>query len=326
MNPFEKIIGQEKLIAFLHSVAVSGQMSHAYLFLGPKGVGKFLVAKALAEKIILGHDSQAQVLLANNAHPDMLIIERESNKSLIAKDRITKDLEPWLAYNPYRAAHRIVIIRDAHLLSLEAANAILKTLEEPPVYACLILVADENNLLETISSRCQMIRFPPISDNLIKEQLIIRGVNDKQADLAVKVAQGSLGKALLLSDDENEITRLWQSAFDCIQKLINGNKEDIFNVASQMDKEAEELSEFMVLIIRDLCIFGNNSKIELLLRPEHAKLWPDFDSEAVSNLMHLLPKIIELRNYLNRNINSLMICNNIAFLLWEVFNKKHKEG
>jgi len=98
-------------------------------------------------------------------------IERLEKKTQISIEQINREMEPWLAMKPFRAAHRVIIINEAHLLSLPAANALLKTLEEPPPYAVIILVADEMMLLETIVSRCQRLRFGLLSEKTLGDFL-----------------------------------------------------------------------------------------------------------------------------------------------------------
>ena len=140
------------------------------------------------------------------------------NRTRISKEQISKEMIPWLAMKPYRAKHRLVLIHDSHLLSLEAANALLKTLEEPAEYAVLILLNDTSEMLETIVSRCQLLRFYPLESQVIEKILIDEGVEAQQASRAARLSQGSLGQAWLFSQEENWPER-WQSTLSLLQGL-----------------------------------------------------------------------------------------------------------
>ena len=112
MNYFTEIVGQERAINLLTKSMDNDNISHAYLFSGPAGVGKMQVAMAFAYSLIHLQDKQAAIYFSENLHPDLLIIEKLENRSLISKEQITQVLEPWFALKPYRAQRRVAIIRD----------------------------------------------------------------------------------------------------------------------------------------------------------------------------------------------------------------------
>ena len=112
MDYFSGIVGQDKPIKLIKKSIASAHTSHAYLFSGPAGVGKMQVAMAFAYSLIHLQDKQAAIYFSENLHPDLLIIEKLENRSLISKEQITQVLEPWFALKPYRAQRRVAIIRD----------------------------------------------------------------------------------------------------------------------------------------------------------------------------------------------------------------------
>lgn len=324
MNYFASIIGHEHLIARLQQYMQTDKISHAYLFLGPDGVGKYMVSWALAWELIAQEDASAHVFYTHESHPDLLVLEREEGKTLIAKDKITSIMEPWLAFKPYRAGYRVVIIRDAHLLSLEAANALLKTLEEPPSYAVIVLTADENNLLETIVSRCQILRFQTVAEERIIDWLKQQGIETQVAKEAALLGQGSMGKAQTFAQ-EPDFMKYWDIAAESLVKLMRGDKEEIFNLAEKIEKSPELLTGMIELLLRDICIYVlNNEEKNFLLRPGQADLWKMADEKQAQAILKLMPEITELRSYYRKNINALTISTNMAFMLWDMFN--HTEG
>lgn len=316
MDYFSDIVGQVRPIKVLESSINNSNIIHAYLFLGPAGVGKMLSALAFAHTIILEADRQSELYFKEGLHPDLLIIEKIENKTVISKEQVSKEIEPWLGLKPYRARHRIVIIRDAHLMSLEAANALLKTLEEPPEYAIIILVSDESKLLETIISRCQLIRFSFLSDQDIEKYLLGRGYTQKQASQAAKFGQGSISTALRYLEEE-DFGSIWKIAVEIVRELASGEYIEIFKSAEKMEKEPALLSNIIETILRDVCIYQETSRKDLLSIPDSIEIASTIKKIDSQRLMRALGKITTIRSYYRRNVNPLLINANISFEVWE---------
>lgn len=194
-----EIIGHEKVLSFLEKSLKNGQLSHAYVFVGPDGVGKTAVAEWLVKKV-LGS--------AGFEHPDVSVLNRlidektEKIKSEIVVDQIRK-LRERLSMSGFLGGYKFAFIEEADALNTEAANALLKTLEEPTKNTTLILRATSpDSLLPTIISRCQVIRFTPVGREKIVEGLITRGVVRKEAEAIAALSSGCPGYALRLLRDE----------------------------------------------------------------------------------------------------------------------------
>jgi len=319
MEGFSSIIGHETVISTLMHHVDTDRVSHAYLFLGPEGVGKYLTAWSFAWERIAKDDPGAGVFYDHDSHPDLLLLSKDEGKTMVAKDQITKTLEPWLAFKPYLARFKTVIIRDAHLLSLEAANALLKTLEDPPEYAVIILVADENNLLETIVSRCRLMRFSPFPEKSIANFLIEKNPNPEAAKEAALLSQGSIGKALLFAQ-ETELTNFWDTASGSLVKLIAGNRAEIFNLSEKTKNNPDLYIRMIELLLRDICVYHLHKAESFLLKPGYSHFWKDIDEIRIEAIVKLLPEISGLRSLLRKNVNPLAISSNMAFLLWDMFN------
>jgi DNA polymerase-3 subunit delta' len=251
MDYFKGIIGQEQALRVLRRALETAKINHAYLFVGPAGVGKKTTALAFARAIILAADPEGEVYLRENAHPDFMSIERIEKKSLIGIEQINREMEPWLALKPYRAARRVVVINEAHLLSLAAANALLKTLEEPPGHAVLILVTDEQNLMETIVSRCQLIRFSPATESAVSESLLERGIEAKRVTHLARLGQGSIAAAIQLAEEEG-LEELWNNARSILQDLSAGGDIEIFKCAEQIEQKPAMMSGLLTALLRDI--------------------------------------------------------------------------
>jgi DNA polymerase-3 subunit delta' len=181
----------------LLDAAVAEGPAHAYLFHGPRGVGKRGAARAFAAQL-LGGDPRVE----RGAHPDVYLLEALGE--MIRIDAI-RELRRDLHMRPFEAERRVYLIFDAHLLGQEAADALLKDLEEPPPYAVVVLVADDlGPLPETIRSRCQHIPFRRLSERAIRAELDARapGLDEQQRRALARVAGGRLDRVGALLDPE----------------------------------------------------------------------------------------------------------------------------
>jgi DNA polymerase-3 subunit delta' len=194
-----KIFGHEKIISFLEKSIENGRLNHAYLFVGPNGVGKTAVAEWLIKKM-LGP--------AGFNHPNVSMLTRlvdektEKIKSEIVVKQV-RELRGRLAMSGFVGSRKFAFIEEADALNEEAANALLKTLEEPTRDTTLILRASSvDNLLPTIVSRCQIIRFTPVKTEKIIEALRERGVIRVEAENLAALSVGCPGYAFRLLYDE----------------------------------------------------------------------------------------------------------------------------
>jgi DNA polymerase-3 subunit delta' len=231
---FERILGQPAATQTLARALEGGKVHHGYRFEGPNGVGKEMAAFAFAQALVCstkppeghayhacGKCSACTRALAISAepprvplHPDIVIIERglyppealrRARPELqdISVDQIRRLVLERASYPPHEGRAHVFIVRRAHELSLSASNALLKTLEEPIANTYFLLLTDRGNeLLTTIRSRTQMVRFGPLADKLVQSILEARGVPPDAAELAAELAGGSVAAALELADPE----------------------------------------------------------------------------------------------------------------------------
>ncbi|MGB4018566.1 MAG: hypothetical protein WBK78_03615 [Syntrophomonadaceae bacterium] len=312
MAGFTFIIGQDQATAMLQHSLDSGIISHAYLYIGPPGVGKQKTARTFINLLLEQEDREAGVYLREGIHPDLMEISVPENRTRISKEQISKEMIPWLAMKPYRAKHRIVLIHDSHLLTMEAANALLKTLEEPPEHALLILLNDSTEMLETIVSRCQLLRFYPLGTQQIEAILIGQGIDPEQACRAARMSQGSLGDALLFSQEDNWAER-WEETFALLEGLSSGEPIKVLEAAARVEKELELNVRLVETILRDRMILQYSDQEELLLFPENQDLYrqiPPLDPEKVRKGWE---RINQIKDYSRFHVNRSLIAVNIAY-------------
>lgn len=230
---FADILGQKRALDLLRAAIDNQRVAHAYLFAGPKGVGKYTTALAFAAALNGQSDlaSTAAQRIINARHPDLLVVKKEENKSEISIEQI-RELIKLLLYPPFEARTRVVIIDGVEDLNRYAANSLLKTLEEPADRTVIILVAQQlGQLPPTIISRCQLVNFVPLSEQIVVKELAKNVKFDKQQlELAAEFAAGSLGLALC-SD--------WPTIFSLFTKL----QEAIVNQQPEQVAQFSQLAE-----------------------------------------------------------------------------------
>ncbi|MBI5249242.1 MAG: DNA polymerase III subunit delta' [Desulfomonile tiedjei] len=195
------LLGHDKLLLFLERTAREGRPAHAYLFSGREGVGKKLAALRFACLLNCPDkrndpDDSCQVCrrIIQGAHPDVRVEEPEKGMIRIEKVR---SLNRAFRFAPIEARYRVVIINDAHLMNLAAQNAMLKTLEEPPAFAVLILVSSRPSvLLPTVRSRCRRLRFGSLPTESVALILERKGISRSKALVLAAMSTGSAGRAL----------------------------------------------------------------------------------------------------------------------------------
>ncbi|WP_298820189.1 DNA polymerase III subunit delta' [Chloroflexus sp.] len=211
--------GHEWAIAQLRSNIRANRVAHAYLFTGPPGIGKSLLALRMAQALTCERQTGDPCLQCRTCrrvergnHPDVRVAGMETQAAAAKADEAARQKElkiatirEWqrdLALRPYEAARRVLILRDAERLSEEAANAMLKTLEEPPEFATLLLVAHSNELLPTIVSRCRVLRLRPLSREQVAAALRARGATPERAVELAAWSGGRVGWAITMLADE----------------------------------------------------------------------------------------------------------------------------
>ncbi|WP_435010498.1 DNA polymerase III subunit delta' [Tundrisphaera lichenicola] len=222
--PWHSIRGHDRVIATLRRALAQGRLPHAFLFAGPEGIGKLAFSLRLAQALLCERVSEAlldpcgecpgclQVIAGT--HPDLLRVGRPEDKHELPI-RVIRDLCLDLGLKPMSGRRKVAIVDDADDMNDEAANAFLKTLEEPPPGSVLILIATSaEGQLDTILSRCRVVRFDPLPPTELAEVLIEQGVVDspEAADRLSKLAEGSVARARGLADPA--LTEFRRALFD----------------------------------------------------------------------------------------------------------------
>ena len=261
-----------EIINSLEGDLVNKSYSHAYLFCGSRGIGKFSHAKNFA-RAILKDDSEALRFFSgidDYEDADLYIVKNQGN---IKKEEIEEIIENSFS-KPYRGNHKIVIIDDFDKVTVEGQNALLKTLEEPMDYLILILISSTmKKILPTIISRCRVLKFSDVTGDRIEDFLKKKNITEKNARLFSRLSNGNVSLALKYSEDPELLSKR-EDLIKVLDKIIR-NTEFIFDEFTFFKDNREDFSEilnFMLTWYLDLIYLKsgreekivNTDKIDLL--------------------------------------------------------------
>jgi DNA polymerase-3 subunit delta' len=335
IKPFSQILGQERAIGFLKSAMAREKIPHAFLFTGIPGVGKTTTAIALAQAINclepVENEGCGRCLMCRRIisgvisgnFPDLLTIEPDGQNIKIEQIR---ELNRRLNYRPVVGDYRVTIIKQAEVMTEEAANSFLKTLEEPPLGNILILeTVEPRDLLSTIVSRCQKIPFQPLSFHVIEEWLRAEmNMDEEKASLISRLSEGSLGRAINIS--ENTFLEERQDHLSKITQLPTISKEQVMGIAleyagrfKKINKDSDgavstEVSELMGLWktwYRDLILMKVNGPAELLINADFSRKLKGMSiKSSIDNLIECFLILDQAQRDLNRNLNTGLMMEN----------------
>lgn len=243
---FENILGNEGIKQSITNSINSNNISHSYLFVGKSGIGKKLFAKEIAKKVMcLGEENcESCIKFKANSNPDFTMIVPDGKTIKIEQIR---NLQSKIIEKPIISKKKVYIIDDAECMSQESQNCLLKTLEEPPEYAMIILIcSNESRMLQTIKSRCVIIKFEDLTD-----EEIARAINIQDKEL-IKLCGGSLEKADKIQENKETYNKL--------KELVNyfekGNMIDVLNNAEILYSSKDDiinLLDFLNIIFFEKC-------------------------------------------------------------------------
>lgn len=307
---FENIIGQDFAKKYLTNSIKKNKLNNAYMFEGMYGIGKKKFADELS-KLLLDYEN-----LENS--PDYVLIKPDGNSIKIAQIR---NLQSDIVIRPHRD-YKIYIINNAEKMTLEAQNALLKTLEEPPNYAIIILVTNnKESLLETIKSRCDIIKFSPIPIEDLKSYLIDTGIEEERAQLLATFSRGSIENALNLSQS-SEFSVMREDVQQYIQIMLDKNIIEILNIPNNMEKYRGKiitLLDMMINYFRDIILLKENVNKNMLINVDKLVFIQNMSGKiSYSQLSKIIDIIEDAKNKIKSNCNFNISIQVMSLNIYEV--------
>lgn len=274
MSSFKDVVGHKNIIKYIESAVQADAVSHAYILNGERGSGKKLLANLFAMSLqcqdrdengeACGKCQSCKQALHGN-QPDIVRVSHEK-RTTISVDDIRQQVNNDIVIKPYSSKYKIYIIPEADLMSVQAQNALLKTIEEPPEYAVIMLLTENAEvLLPTIRSRCVMMKLRNIKDQLVKKYLMEQmEIPDYKADVCVAFAQGNMGKAIMLANSDyfNEIKE------EVVHLLRNIDEMDVPELMDAVKKcmtyklEINDYLDMMAIWYRDVLIYKATKNVD----------------------------------------------------------------
>ncbi len=324
---FEDIQGHDKPVMILKRALANETLAHAYLFSGEEGIGKKMAALALAAAVNCGEagpEGGCGVCpscrkIASLGHPDVHILVPDGDEIKIDQVRQT---QADLSLKPFEGAKKILIIDGAESMNVASSNAFLKTLEEPPGDALIILVtAMPQSLLPTIRSRCQEIRFHPLPRRTLAQALMQRrGLSEGDAWFLAALAQGSMGRGLSMDVDQekaarDEVMALWD-------RLGAMGPGEVLAQAEALSKDRDRLERLLdigVEWLRDALVYRATGEEKLLVhgtaRDRHREWGERF---PVPRMLADMDLFFASRSMLDRRVSAQLVAENLLLKLGKV--------
>ena len=291
---FETLAGNKKTKELLNTIIKQNKFLHSYMFVGQSGIGKMLYAKEFSKRAMclnreeICNKCKSCLEFDNNNHPDFFVIEPDGNSIKIEQIR---ELTNKIIEKPIVSEKKIYIINNAYLMTREAQNCLLKTLEEPPEFAIIILIVEnEGNILNTIKSRCTKIYFENISDIEMKKLLEKKYGTLNLSDNMLKSFNGSMEKATKIMENKEFYNK-------------------IENIFSNIEKTSR------INLLNNDEIYKNKENIDEILDYINIIFWNKLQENH--KYINSLNIVQEARNRLARNANFDMTIDNMLIKIWE---------
>lgn len=314
MSGFQDIVGHQQIIKHLESAMKLNKVSHSYIFSGEKGTGKKSLASAFAMALQCetpgiepcGECRSCKQAESHN-HPDIIYVTHDKPNS-IGVEEVREQIINDIQIKPYSRPYKVYLIADAEKMTVQAQNALLKTIEEPPAYAViLILTTNPASFLQTILSRCVMLALKPVPDELVKKYLMEHvQIPDYQADICVAFAQGNIGKAVQLGSSEN-FMEIKAAALHLLKNIPEMEIHDIINsvkAVSEFKVDIQEYLDLMGVWYRDVLYFKATKDVNgLIFKDQVREITEQTSKGSYEGMEQIIEALRKAKERLNANVN-----------------------
>ena len=314
MAGFQEIIGQEHIKEHLLHAMEQNKVSHAYLLQGELGAGKEFIAKAFAAALqcergtgnACGQCRSCKQIESRN-HPDVIWVTHEKPNTIGVED-IRTQLNQDIEIKPYYGPKKIYIISECEKMTVQAQNALLKTLEEPPSYGLIfLLTTNAEALLSTILSRCVVLRMRPVEDSKIEEYLMNKlQIPDYKARVCAAFARGNIGKAKALAESE-DFEHIKEEAVSLLKYIQDMEISEIIAAIKKINDYKFDISNYLDIIMvwfRDILLFkATKDPNALIFSEEIGPIKKIADRSSYEGIEMILESLEKAQNRLSANVN-----------------------
>ncbi len=314
MAKFTDIIGQEQLKEHLQNAIAGNKISHAYIINGERSSGKEFIARIFAMALQCekggtepcGECHSCKQALSNN-HPDIIYISHEKPNTIGVED-IRTQINGDVDIKPYSSPRKIYIMNEGEKMTVQAQNALLKTLEEPPEYAViLILTTNVEAMLPTILSRCVVLNMKPVTDALVKKYLMEElGVPDYKANICVAFARGNIGKAKLLASSE-EFEKVKDEAITLVKYINDMEINEIVKAIRKISEYKFDVNDYLDILsawYRDVLLFKATKDVNsLIFKEEIQQIMRVSDRSTYEGIETIVNALQQAKRRLEANVN-----------------------
>lgn len=312
---FDDIIGHEKQKRLLVAILEHKNIPHAFLFYGQEGIGKKQVAREFVSYLLCETHSacgicRSCIKLTRGSHPDLIVLEGEGSIGIDQSRMLSKEIYEY----PYESERRAIIIDNAETLTREAANALLKTLEEPPPFNNFFLITSaEQEIPLTIRSRCTRIFFTPLVKDQLKQFFLRKAHTDEtRAELLANISHGSIGCGLFWTEGDNFLLRRM------VAELVLGKNQSFVNASMIAERIARTEGSlgmylgFLLSLFRDLLVVIHSQDLTRIVNKDVEELvnWQTIDIRWVENTLKRIQETMRIMRY---NINKWLAFENLLF-------------
>lgn len=314
MAKFTDIIGQEQIKEHLQNAIATNKVSHAYIINGERSSGKEFIARVFAMALQCENDgvepcgechSCRQALSGNQ--PDIVYVSHEKPNTIGVED-IRTQINGDIDIKPYSSPRKIYIMNEGEKMTVQAQNALLKTLEEPPEYAViLILTANVEAMLPTILSRCVVLNMKPVPDALVKKYLMEElGVPDYKANICMAFARGNIGKAKLLASSE-EFEKVKDEAITLVKYINDMETNEIIKAIKKITEYKFDVNDYLDILsawYRDVLLFKATKDVNcLIFKEEIQQIMRVSDRSTYEGIETIVNALQQAKRRLEANVN-----------------------
>lgn len=314
MAGFKDIIGHKQIIEHLENAIQMDKVSHAYIFNGPDKSGKMMLSEAFAMALQCENQENKPCMECHSCkqamdhnQPDIIYVSHEKPNT-IGVDDIRTQVNNDIVIKPYSSKYKIYIIDEAEKMNIQAQNALLKTIEEPPAYAViLLLTTNADSFLPTILSRCITLNLKAVKSDVIKTYLMDQyQIPDYQADVCAAFAQGNVGKAIQLasSDDFNELKA---SALQLLKRLDDIELYEMTAAVKQISDYKLQINDYfdlMMIWFRDILYMKATNDVNgLIFKDEVYDIKKQAAKRSYNGVEAILEALSKAKLRLNANVN-----------------------